>query len=74
MSMNNTAFPFSGDAITPYELLCPSDFLPTYGTVRRIVMWLFCPSLLARLLIPVRDQSFQRESDPHMIHIIHHDW
>lgn len=37
-------------------------------------MGLFCPSLPTRLLIPARDQSFQRESDPHMMHIIHRDW
>lgn len=81
---NSTGFEKVGMILKQYQhfllaelletLLCSSDLLAASGTVRRIVMWLFCLSLPTRLLIPARDQRFQRESDPHMMHIIHHAW
>lgn len=56
---------------------CITDSISAYSTARQTLMWLFCLSLPTRLLIPVRDQRpkrFQRQTDPHMIHITHHDW
>lgn len=59
---------------------CPlysTGFITAYLTAGQTLMWLFSPSQPTRLLIPVRDQrpkSFQSQTGPHMIHIIHHDW
>lgn len=68
---------YSSTSTTECHPLYSNGFITAYLAAEQTLMWLFCPSQPTRLLIPVRDQrakSFQRQTGPHMIHIMHHDW